>query len=97
LLKDTGRPFTRAHFWHLYDRERAKLPALAGATLHGLRATAVIRLRQHGLSSGQIGDIIGMSLSMIERYCRFADKKASGRAALISLTRERSKAKREGS
>ena len=26
-----------------------------------------------------------MSLPMIERYCRFADKKASGKAALISL------------
>jgi integrase len=88
LLKDSGRPFTRAHFWHLFDRERAKLPALADATLHGLRATAVIRLRQHGLASGQIGDIVGMSLSMIERYTRHADRKASGKAALISLTRE---------
>jgi integrase len=89
LLQEDGRakckPFTRAHFWQYFDKARAKLPALADTTLHGLRATAVIRLRQHGLSTGQIGDVIGMSLPMIERYCRFADKKASGKAALFSL------------
>jgi hypothetical protein len=46
-----------------------------------------VRLRRLGLSVGQIGDISGMSLAMIERYCRFADKKASGKAALLSLSR----------
>ena len=54
-------------------------------TLHGLRATAVIRLRRAGLEIGQIGDIVGMGLPMIERYCRFNDRKASGKAALIKL------------
>jgi hypothetical protein len=28
-----------------------------------------------------------MSLAMIERYCRFADRKTSGQAALVRLTR----------
>jgi hypothetical protein len=39
-----------------------------------------------GLSLRQIGDIAGMSLATIERYCRFADRKASGQAALVQLT-----------
>ena len=56
-------------------------------TLHGLRATAVIRLRRAGLSTGQIGDTVGMSLAMIERYCRFADRKMGGQAALLTLNR----------
>jgi transposase len=58
-------------------------------TLHGLRCTAVIRLRREGLSSAQIGDITGMSLATIERYCRFADRKASGQAVLLKLTPKR--------
>ena len=49
----------------------------------------MIRLRRAGLEVGQIGDIVGMSLAMIERYCRFADRKASGKAALIKLEKER--------
>jgi hypothetical protein len=31
-----------------------------------------------------------MSLAMIERYCRFADRKESGRAAVVALARTRS-------
>jgi len=50
---------------------------------------AVIRLRREGLSSGQIGDITGMSLATIEKYCRFADRKTSGQAALLKLTSQK--------
>ncbi|WP_227440940.1 tyrosine-type recombinase/integrase [Methylobacterium sp. W2] len=89
LLQDSGKPFTRKLFSRHYSEARAEIPILAGASLHGLRCTAVIRLRRAGLSTGQIGDITGMSLAMIERYCRFADKKTSGQAALISLSRTR--------
>jgi hypothetical protein len=91
LLTETGKPFNRGFFWEHFDELRASTPTLAGATLHGLRATAVIRLRQAGLEVPQIQDIVGMSLQTIERYCRFADKKASGKAALISLTEHRKK------
>jgi integrase len=83
-----GRPYTRALFSIHFAQARDGIPELAGVTLHGLRATAVIRLRRAGLEIGQIGDIVGMSLPMIERYCRFADRKASGKAALIKLERE---------
>ncbi len=85
LLQQNGKPYSRKLFWKYFDEARENIPALAQTTLHGLRCTAVIRLRRAGLSVGTIGDIVGMSLSMIERYCRFADRKISGQAALISL------------
>ena len=53
---------------------------------HGLRANAVIRLRQAGYSVLQISDMIGMSPPMVERYCRYADRKAGGQAILIALS-----------
>ncbi|KQS85264.1 hypothetical protein ASG32_18605 [Methylobacterium sp. Leaf361] len=87
LLQPNGRPYSRKRFSIHFAEARENIPALAGVTLHGLRCTAVVRLRRLGLSVGQIGDISGMSLAMIERYCRFADKKASGKAALLTLGR----------
>jgi len=91
LLQEGGRAngkrFTRKLFSTHFAEARDKIPELAGVTLHGLRCTAVIRLRRSGLSTGQIGDIVGMSLPMIERYCRFADRKTSGQAALLTLNR----------
>jgi integrase len=86
LLQESGKRYSRAMFWNHFDVVRAQVPAIAGVTLHGLRCTAVIRLRREGLSSGQIGDITGMSLATIEKYCRFADRKTSGQAALLKLT-----------
>src|SRR5690606_37185257 len=73
---------------HFAD-QREKIPAFNGTTLHGLRATRVIELRRFGLTTTQIQDQIGMSLAMIERYCRFADKKASGQAAVVALSERR--------
>jgi hypothetical protein len=35
------------------------------------------------------GDIGVMSLATIERYCRFADRKLSGQAALLQIKRNR--------
>ncbi|SFJ69063.1 tyrosine-type recombinase/integrase [Methylobacterium brachiatum] len=85
LLQADGRPYTRKRLSIHFDAARAEIPELAGATLHGLRATAVVRLRRAGLSTAQIQDVIGMSMAMIERYSRFADRKASGQAAIIHL------------
>lgn len=90
LRQANGKPYTRKLFWHHFTQQASDIPELEGVTLHGLRATAVVRLRRAGLSTAQISDIVGMSLQMIERYCRFADKKESGKAALISLA-ERAK------
>lgn len=83
--KAEGHRYSRKLFSKHFAAARDEIPELAGTTLHGLRCTAVIRLRRAGLSTAQIGDIVGMSIAMIERYCRFADRKISGHAALISL------------
>lgn len=85
VRQENGKPYNRKLFWLHYTQAIETIKELSGTTLHGLRCTAVVRLRRQGLSTGQIGDITGMSLQTIERYCRFADKKANGQAALISL------------
>lgn len=89
LLQESGRPFTRKLFSVHFREVRDATPALAGTTIHGLRATAVVRLRREGLSTSQIEDIIGMSPAMISRYCRFADKKANGQAAVVFMRERR--------
>lgn len=86
--KNAGRPFSTNGLWKVFDRERAKHPKLEGAVWHGLRANAVIRLRQAAYSHSQISDMVGMSVEMVERYCRHADRKAGGQAVLREI-RER--------
>jgi integrase len=86
--KHYGRELLDDHFREARD----KIPDLAGTTLHGLRGTRVIELRNRGDSTTQIQDQVGMSLAMIERYCRFADKKANGKAAVIALAERRKNA-----
>ena len=66
---------------------RDAIPELKGLALHGLRATAVISHRRAGLSYAQIGDIVGMSAKMVERYCKNADMRSNSRAALTHLER----------
>lgn len=85
--RGAGQVYTRKIFSRYFAAARDAIPELAGTTLHGLRCTAVVRLRQAGLSTAQIGDIVGMSIPMIERYCRFADRKANGKAAYAQLLR----------
>lgn len=85
VKQPNGKPYDRDTFAHRFAVARDGIPDLKGATIHGLRSTAVIRLRRGGLATAQIQDIIGMSMRMIERYSRFADKKASGQAAIIKL------------
>lgn len=92
LRQDSGKPYTRKLLDNHFADQRKDIPALTGATLHGLRATRVIELRGFGLTTTQIQDQVGMSLGMIERYCRFADKKASGKASVVALSERRKNA-----
>ena len=50
LLQDNGKPFTTNQLWKLFDKAREDHPELADAVWHGLRANAVIHLRQSGYS-----------------------------------------------
>ena len=85
LLQDSGKPFSTNQLWKAFDKARGDHPELADAVWHGLRANAVIHLRQSGHSIAQISDMIGMSPPMVERYCRHADRKAGGQAVLLAL------------
>lgn len=86
VRQDNGAPYASSGtYWAAFNRQRATIPELHGVTFHGLRATAVIWLRQNGFSVSQIVDAIGMSAAMTERYARFADRKAGGQAILLSL------------
>lgn len=89
-LRHSRGAYSRTLLDQYFKKQRAAIPGLAGCTLHGLRGTRVVELRRAGLTTSQIQDQVGMSLAMIERYCRFADKKISGKASVVSL-RERRK------
>jgi integrase len=84
-----GSAYGKRTFEKHFAGIRESIPELAGVTFHGLRATRVIELRRLGLSTLQIQDQVGMSLRMIERYCRFADKKANGKASVVALAERR--------
>jgi len=87
LLQPSGLP--RLSLSKAWECERNKNPIApcAGMVLHGLRATAVIRLRRAGATTPQIVDMVGLSAEMVERYSRFADQKVSALAAVIMLDR----------
>lgn len=90
LLKEDGLPFTRQQLSDQWLRERNTRPVLAplaeaGLVLHGLRATAIVRLRRAGATTGQIGDMVGMSEQMVNRYCRFSKQRDNALAAVHYL------------
>lgn len=77
LHKPTGIPWTGHHLTMTWYRERTKNPFLEPLnarklSMHGLRASAVIRLRRDGLSNALIGDVVGMSEPVVNLYCRRA-------------------------
>ncbi len=102
LLKLDDQPWSRPQLSDAWLKERdtnPKLESLAGCTLHGLRATAIVRLRRAGVSTGLISSLVGLSENMVNRYCRFAVQKDNAIAAVIQLdgtTRERLRADKSG-
>src|SRR5215831_15719134 len=102
-----GAP-TRIHlaaaYRHSLDAQSAHLgldsnPALrplAGLVLHGLRATACVRLLRAGANTRQIADMVGMSEQIVGRYDRFSVQRENASAAVLYLDRtfgERNRAK----
>jgi integrase len=90
--KGAGKRFSTNQLWKVFDSFRDAHPEMDGAVWHGLRANAVIRLRQEGLTALQISDMVGMSVETVEHYCRHADRKAGGKAVLRAF-QERKDAK----
>ena len=79
VLAPDGRQFSRERLSHDWTYERENNPALAshkhrGLVLHGLRATACVRLNSQGATTLEISSMIGMSEPMVARYCRLANK-----------------------
>lgn len=75
---------------HRSPPQRRRDPTLAncdpdGLVLHGLRATACVRLRQSGATESQIADMVGMSIDMVQRYCRLAAQRENAVAAVLHL------------
>ena len=69
-LKEDGLPFMRQQLSDQWLRERDTKSALAplaqaGCVLHGLRATAVVRLRRAGCTTGEICSMVGIRLRAI--------------------------------
>jgi integrase len=91
LRTKTGKAFTRKYLAEQFREMVQDIPELADATMHGLRATAVIRLKRAGLSDLIISDVVGMSVEMVKLYTRFEDKKESGKAALVMLAEHKAR------
>ncbi len=89
-LKDDGTPWSAGLLSCHWNRERAANPALkpleeAGRVLHGLRATACVRLNRAGATARQIADMVGMSVQTVERYLRKSLQRDNALAAVIHL------------
>jgi integrase len=90
VLREDGLPWTRHHLSTQWKRDRNSKPDLAplkaaGLVLHGLRSTAVVRLRRAGATTNQIADMVGMSEKMVARYSRLSVQKENAVAAVHFL------------
>lgn len=87
-----GRHTNRKALSNLWTRERNLNPALkplklAGLVLHGLRASACVRLMRAGATTRQIADMVGMSEPIVGRYCRLSVQRENAIAAVLHLDR----------
>jgi integrase len=92
LLTSWGEPWRRKMLTSAWTYERDHNRDLeelkrAGLVLHGLRGHACVRLRLAGANAMQIADMIGMSIPMVERYCRLSVQKDNAVGAVINLER----------
>jgi integrase len=90
LLRPTGIPWPRKALTWAWIVERdgnLALRPLPGLVLHGLRATACVRLLRAGANTRQIADMVGMSEPIVGRYCRFSVQRENASAAVLYLDR----------
>src|SRR5262249_11238953 len=88
LLTAAGRPWTRDNLsiaWYRELERNELLQPLRGLVLHGLRGHACVRLYRAGCTTKEVAEFVGMSLGMVERYCRLPVQKENAMAAVIRL------------
>lgn len=61
LRQNHGKVYSKQLLHDHFLKARETIPALAGTTFHGLRATRVVELRHRGATTLQIQDQVGMS------------------------------------
>lgn len=88
-----GAPLDGGRWRALWTREMAKAELgkirKAGLTPHGLRHSAVARMREAGCAVEEIMAITGHSRQMVEHYARGADQKRMARRAIAKLEKSR--------
>lgn len=94
LRRQNGKPWTRKNLsseWLLVRNRVPELKPLAdlGLTLHGLRASACIRLSRAGATTRQIAGLVGMDEKQVALYCRFSEQRENAMAALLHLEKFR--------
>jgi integrase len=92
LRKPNGKPWKRDNFTHAWTWERdhnRNIEELkrAGLVLHGLRGHFCVKMKRAGANAQQIADMVGMSVKMVERYCRLSAQKENAVAAVYHLER----------
>ena len=99
LLKPSGESWgTRNAITMAWKRERDGNPSLAichGLVLHGLRATACVRLRRAGATPQQIADMVGLSVQMAEESTANAPTRSKARSRPVYRL-DRTAQEREG-
>jgi integrase len=88
ILLNKGQPWTRPELTMAWTYERDTNPELApcaGMVIHGLRASACVRLRRLGATESQISDMVGLSIPMVARYCRHSVQRENATAAVHFL------------
>lgn len=96
LLHQSGKPWRRPQLSEAWNNERDRNPSLrplreAGLVLHGLRGHACVRLYRSGLTTREVSVLVGMSLDMVEQYCRLSVQKEDAIAAVIRLETHQNK------
>jgi integrase len=90
VVKPSGEPFTRPQLSDAWTKERDTNPKLMPLrspplSFHGLRATAVLRLRRSGVSKPLIADTVGMSGPMVDHYCKLSEQRDNALAAVNQM------------
>jgi len=101
LRRLDGLPWRRIDLTNLWAHHRNERPELeelkrAGLVLHGLRGHACVRLRRAGATALQIADMVGMSVPMVEKYCRLSVQRENASAAVFQLEKVVAERNRSG-